>query len=283
MVRKLFAGIVILLSAIFLVLSLTGIGAIWYYNEALTREAIRQLKDVDTELAQAEATLKSSEKELQRALRIVDSAQTALEKLAQQSEGADNLLENIQNTLDDRLLPELKTTRTRLQTARTTLERVKSILTGVGSFIPGVDLNSPDKVLTDLIDSARSLDTEIKNVEGLVLQASTFVSDTSFLLGGDLTQTRDSLQSFLSAIQDYEKKVAGWREQDKRLLAGAPQWIDQASIILTIFLAWFGLSQFILLLYSINIQRGGDPLLGLRKERRYNPLIKNARDLELED
>ena len=283
MVRKFFAGILIVLSAIFLVLSLVGIGAIWYYNEPLTREATRQLKDVDTQLAQAETTLKSSEKELERALRIVDSAETALEKLGKQSEGAGTLLENIQNTLDDRLLPDLKVTRTRLQTARTSLESLKSILKGVGSFIPGLDLNAPDKVVTDLIDSASSLDTEIKNVEGLVLQASTFVNDTSFLLGGDLTQTRDSLQNFLPAIRDYEKKVAGWREQDKQLLAGAPQWIDQASIILTVFLVWFGLSQFVLLLYSISVQRGGDPLLGLRKERRYNPLIKNAKDLELED
>jgi hypothetical protein len=127
------------------------------------------------------------------------------------------------------------------------------------------------------------LDQEINSVELLAMQASTFVSDSSYLLGGDLTQTRDSLQSFLTAIQEYEKKVAGWREQGKMLLAGAPKWIDQASIALTIFLVWFGLSQFILLLYSLNLQRGGDPLLGLRKERRYNPLVKNARDLELEE
>ncbi|MGZ9234058.1 MAG: hypothetical protein ACXW4E_00910 [Anaerolineales bacterium] len=283
MVRKFLAGILIGLSTIFLLLSIAGIGASWFYNEPVTREAIRQLKEVDTQLAQAQATLKSSEKELERALRIVDSAQTSLEKLAKQSESAESLLDNIQNTLDDRLLPELKTTRTRLQTARTTLESLQSILTRVGSFIPGVDLNVPDKTLTDLIDSAGSLDAEIKNVQGLVLQVSTFVSDNSFLLGGDLTQTRDSLQSFLSAIQDYEKKVAGWREQDKQLLTGAPQWIDQASIILTIFLVWFGISQFGLLLHGLSLRRGGNPFLVLRRERKHNPLIKNARDIELED
>ena len=93
----------------------------------------------------------------------------------------------------------------------------------------------------------------------------------------------DSLQGFLTAIQEYEKKVVDWREQEKMLLEGAPKWIDQASIALTVFLVWFGLSQFILLLYSISLQRGGDPLLGLRKERRFNPLIKTARDLELEE
>lgn len=283
MVRKLLTALLVVLSAIFLVLSIVGIGAIWFYNEPLTREVTRQLKQIDTELAQAETTLASSEKELERALRIVDSAQTALEKLAEQSEGAENLLDHIQSTLDDRLLPELKTARSRLQSARTTLESLQSALTGISSFIPGIDLSLPGKTLTDLIASTRSLDTEINNIELLAMQASLFVSDTSFLLGGDLTQTRESLQSFLTAIQEYETKVAGWRQQEKMLLAGAPTWIDQASIALTVFLSWFGFSQFILLLYGLSLQHGGDPLLGLRRETRYNPLIKNARDLELED
>ena len=185
--------------------------------------------------------------------------------------------------MDDNLLPELKTTRGRIEEARLTLENLQSILASVSSFIPGVDLSVPDTTLRNLIASARSLDTEISNVEALAAQASTFVADTSYLLGGDLTRTRESLQTFLSAIQDYEKKVVGWRKQGADVLAKAPTWIDQASIILTVFLVWFGFSQFILLLYSINLQRGGDPLLGLRRERQHNPLIKNARDLELED
>lgn len=283
MARKIVGGLLVLLSAIFLVLSIVGIGAIWFYNEPLTGQATSRLKEVDTELAQAEATLASSEKELQRALRIVDSAQKALDKLNKQSEGAENLLDYIQSTLDDRLLPELKTTRTRLETARTSLVNLQSLLKGVGRFVPGIDLTLPDKILSDLIDSARSLDSEINNVETIATQASTFVSDSSFLLGGDLTETRDSLQNFLTAIQDYEKKVAGWRAQDKKLLDGAPKWIDQASIVLTIFLVWFGISQFGLLVHGINMQRGRDPLYGIRRERRPNPLIKDERDLELEE
>ncbi|HLO14810.1 MAG TPA: hypothetical protein VK206_08275 [Anaerolineales bacterium] len=283
MARKIFAGILIALSAIFLVLSLVGIGAIWFYKEPLTSEATHRLKEIDSQLAQAETTLQSSEKELQRALRIVDAAQAALEKLTQQSTSAKGLFDSIKSTLDDKLLPDLKTTRQRIDAARTTLLNLQSILASVGRFVPGMDLKAPDKILTDLIASTRSLDGEIANVETLATQASTFVSDTSFLLGGDLSETRSSLQSFLASIQDYEKKVAGWRKQDQYLLAAAPKWIDQASIILTIFLLWFALSQFGLLLHGRNIQAGGDPLMAFRREKRRNPLLKNERDLELEE
>jgi DNA repair exonuclease SbcCD ATPase subunit len=283
MVRRIFAAILILLSAILLVSSIVGIVAIWYYNEPLTREATGQLKEIDIELAQAEATLKSSETELQRALQIVDATQEALEKLTEQSDSADSLLDTIQNTLDDRLLPELKTTRGRIEAARTTLEDLQALLASVSSFLPGIDLNVPTTTLADLIASAESLDTEIANMEVLATQASAFVGDTSYLLGGDLTQTRESLQSFLSAIQDYEKKVARWREQGTQVLENAPKWIDQASIILTVFLVWFAISQFSLLLHGVAMQRGMDPLMAVRRERHHNPLIKDERDLELEE
>ena len=267
MARKILAGILIAFSAIFLVLSVVGIGAIWFYKGTLTREVTSRLTEIDAQLAQAQATLQSSEKELQRALRIVDAAQAALEKMAQQTGSAKSLFDSIQSTIDDKLLPDLKTTRERIDSARTTLESLQSVLKSVSGFIPGVDLNAPTKTLTDLIASTHSLDTEISNVEALATQASTFVSDTSFLLGGDLTETRTSLQNFIAYTQEYQKKVAGWRDQDKDLLDKAPRWIDQASIILTIFLLWFGLSQFGLLLHGLSIQRGEDPLYVLRRNR----------------
>ena len=267
MARKILAGILIALSAIFLVLSVVGIGAIWFYKGTLTREVTSRLTEIDAQLAQAQATLQSSEKELQRALRIVDAAQAALEKMAEQTGSAKSLFDSIQSTIDDKLLPDLKTTRERIDSARTTLESLQSVLKSVSGFIPGVDLNAPTKTLTDLIASTHSLDTEISNVEALATQASTFVSDTSFLLGGDLTETRTSLQNFIAYTQEYQKKVAGWRDQDKDLLDRTPRWIDQASIILTIFLLWFGLSQFGLLLHGLSIQRGEDPLYVLRRNR----------------
>lgn len=282
MARRIFAGILIALSAILLVFSLVGIGAVWFYNEPLTREATDRLSEIEHELGEAQITLASSEAELERALRIVDNAEAALETLTQRTEGAESLFESIQSTLDDRLLPELKQTRTRLVSARTALENLQALLTGVSSFIPGLDLNLPAGILRDLIASAGSLDTEIANVEMLAIQASTFVSDTSYLLGGDMSETRESLQTFLAAIQAYEQKVMGWREQVQDLIAGAPRWIDQASIALTIFLLWFGLSQFGLLLHGLNLQQGNDPLLVLRRTRQDEVIVTEEENIDLE-
>ncbi len=265
MARKILSWTLIVLSVILLLLSLVGIGAIWIYKEPLTRQVVTRLQAIDAELAQAQTTLQSSQAELERTLRIVDAAQQALSKLAQQSTSAKSLFDNIQSTLNDQLLPDLKTTRERIGSARATLESLKSALEGVSNFIPSVDLKGPDQILTNLIDSTNSLDSEIANVEGIAQQASTFVSDTSYLLGGDFTQTRTSLENFLTATKDYQKKVTDWRTQVKQLIEMTPVWIDRASISLTIFLLWFGLSQFGLLLHGLSLRRGDNPLEVLRR------------------
>ena len=264
MVRKLLAWIVIVLSSILLLVSVVGIGAAWFYNEPLTREATSRLEKIDGQLVQVQSTLESSRLELERALRIVDATEQVLEKLAEQSTSAENILDGIQSQLDDKLLPELKTTRERIDEARQALESLQSVLEGISSFLPGVDLSAPNKIVTDLIDSADSIDSEIANAEEIARQASTFVSDTSYLLGGDLTETRTSLQNFLAAIAEYQQKVTDWRTQIADLIRNLPGWIDRTSIGLTVFLFWFGLSQFGLFLHGRAVLLGENPLDLLR-------------------
>ena len=93
MARKILAWTLLVLSSIFLLLSIVGMGAVWVYNEPLTQKTTGQLKEVDNELALAQTTLASSRVELERALRIVDATEKVLEKLAEQSTSAESLLE----------------------------------------------------------------------------------------------------------------------------------------------------------------------------------------------
>jgi len=259
MMRKSLAWTLIILSAIFILASVAGIGAAWFYNVPLTQEVTSQLTAVDNELAQAEVTLESTHAELERALTFLDAAQTALEKLAEQSTNAENLFDGIQTSLDDKLLPELKIIRGRLSTARATLESLRGVLKTLGT-LSIIDINAPDQILTDLITSTATLDGEIANAEEISKLASAFVGDTSYLLGGDLTETRDSLLNFIAAVEQYQVKVKDWRIQIADLTSSLPKWIDNASVSLTIFLFWFGLSQFSLFLHGRMILCGDNPL-----------------------
>ena len=261
--QKILAYTLMILSSILILASVAGLIAAWIYNEPLTSDVTQRLQTIDGELELVQTTLDSTHTELERALRLVDAAQTALEQLAEQSTSAESHFEGIQSSLDDRLLPELKSTREKLETARQSLESLQSLIQSIGS-LPFVNVSVADRILDDLIDSADTIDAEIANAEEVARQASTFVSDTSYLLGGDLTETRDSLQNFLAAVEEYQTKVEDWRSQIADLIDRTPAWIDRTSWGVTVFLLWFGLSQFSLLLLGRMILLGEDPLDILR-------------------
>jgi hypothetical protein len=261
MARKIITNTLIVLSSTLLLLSLVGIVLAWTYNEPLTRQAVGRLEEIDAELTQVEVTLKNSKLELERTLRIVNATEEALKKFTKND--PQRFFKNVQTTLDEGLVPELETARERLVAARDSLERLRVTLLGI-NLIPFIQINIPDKILTDLIDSADSMQTRIEDVGELVKQASTFLDDASYLLSGDFSETRESLEFFLGEIEIYQEKVDDWRAQVGTLIESTPRWIDNASISLTFGLLWFGFSQFGLLLHGLSLRRGDDPLDVLR-------------------
>lgn len=266
MTRKILTGVLIGLSSVMLVLSVVGIGAAWIYNEPLTREATMRVAEVDSTLAQIQTDLQNAKAEVERALRIIESAEQALASLTEQSADAKNILEDVNSTLDEKLIPGLKTTRENISQVRGTLEDLRAALEQINT-LPFVDLNIPgDELLASILSGMDSLDSEIANVQELAQRASTFVSDTSYLLGGDFSETKQHLEDLLLVLTDYDSQITDWRTQVGTLLASLPGWIDRASVILTVFLLWFGFSQFGLILHGLNLWKGGDPLKVLRRK-----------------
>jgi uncharacterized phage infection (PIP) family protein YhgE len=268
MARKIFIGILIGLSALFLLASVVGIAAAWVYNEPLTRAGVTRLKQVDSQLAQIQTDLGSARVEVERAVRILDSAEAALSSLTQQTADASSLLKDVSFTFDDQLIPGLKSTRDNITQVRATLEDLRSSLKQLNS-IPFVNINMPgDELLTNILNGLDSLDGEVASVQDLAQRASTFISDTSYALGGDFTETRANLENLLAVLKDYDSQLSGWRVQVQDVIRSLPGWIDTASISVTLFLLWFGFSQFGLLLHGLSLRQGGDPLASLREAMR---------------
>jgi chromosome segregation ATPase len=248
-----------------LVASLVGVGAVWYYNTPLTQEITTRLQEIDGELSLAQSALTDAQSELERALRIVTAAETALEALSQQTAQAQDILGGVKGTIDDKLLPGLKTSREKVDQVKGMVESLRGTLETINN-LPLVELDIPgDELLANIITAADSLDAEIANVEDIAKQASTFVGDTSYLMGGDLSETKTSMTNLLAVIEEYNEKITGWQEQIAVWEQSLPGWIDKASISLTIFLLWFAFSQAGLFLIGLTAWKGGDPFAVLRK------------------
>lgn len=257
-------NLLVWISSVMFIAGLTVIVLAWVYNEPLTRRVVGKLTEVDAELASVGSTLSTSRVEIERTLRILDATETAINKFT--SNDPEAFFENVQSTLGDGLVPELETARERLVSARDTLEQLRVTIFGLNA-LPFVNINIPDKTLTDLIDSADALQAQITDVTELAEQASTLLADASYLLGGDFTDTRSSLEYFLGEIDTYQDKVSDWRKQTGDLIESTPKWVDTTSISLTIFMLWFCFSQLGLVLHGLSLRQGSNPLEILKKKQ----------------
>ena len=261
MMRKILSWMLIILSVVSLLASAAGIVAALALNEPLTRRGLDQLAAIDSELRLGEEALNKSHEEIERALQILDSTEAALNQFTKNDPQA--FFADVQTQLNDELLPELGTARERLISARDTLQDLRLLVFGI-NVAPFVSVNVSDEMLTDLIDSADALESQIGGIGDLAEQASVLLKDASQLFGGNLAESRESLQGFLADVEAYQQKVKGWREQVAYLQESLPLWLDLVSTFLTIFLLWFGLSQISLFLHGRAILRGENPWEGLR-------------------
>jgi len=265
MARKIFSGFLIVLSFLFLVSSLIGIGMIWMYKEPFTGMIMDKLGEADMELSQAQTTLQDAQGELERALRIVDSSEKAFESFSQQTTVARKLLDTVTGVLDETVKPKLETSREKIDEAQKALDDLRASIENLNQ-IPFVNIEVPgDGLLNSFTEITDSIESEIVRVEEMADEASTFMSDTSYLMGGDFQETRESIQNLQAVVDEYEGKISGWRREVAGLRARFPGWVLRAAIGLTVFLAWFAFSQAGLLQHGVNIWSGGD-LLGRWEE-----------------
>ena len=261
MIRKFIALILISISVILLGLSIAGIALIWAYKQPLLQASTGQLLAVDNELNQAHSALQNAELELDRTLRAVEAAEQSMAALKAEFIQVKTMFGDVNGTLESQLLPGLKNSRGQIDLAKSNLLDLQASIKKLNS-LPLLNLNLPgDQMLADLIGSAGSLDTQIAQVEEIVNKASVFMGDASYLMSGDLTETKTNLQNFITVVKDYDSKLSGWHNQLALLIVSLPDWIEAISISLTIFLAWFGLSQVSLLLQGLSLWKGKLPKL----------------------
>lgn len=264
MLRKVFWGAIVAAAGALLALSLLGIGVVWGYNETVTRQADTRLQDLDGELESAHLALDVAITELRRALRILDGAQTALQTLSRSTSQARQALEAVGGTLDESVIPGLRTTREQLRQVSSALEAALTALETLNSLsvlpvpIPG------EEWLSGLLEATRSLDAEIVRIEEVANTASTFLSDLGYVLGGDFGETERGLNRLLQTVTEYRTKIQTWRALIATTRADLPTWIDRTSALLTVVLLWSGLSQGGLILHGLAGYRGEDPFRLLR-------------------
>lgn len=265
MARKILAGLWLVLCGALFVLSLIGVVVIWQHKQPVIDGVTARLAGIDIELAHAQTALKNAQAELERALRFVDSAEKALESFSEQAAVAKEFLDTITEVLDETIKPSLTTSREKIDEAQQTMDDLRASIEALNR-IPFVNLKVPDDgILSSFTTIIDSLEGEVIRVDEIADQASTFMNDTSYLMGGDLSETRNNILNMQTVLDEYEGRIVTWRDQLDILQNESPGWIQRTAIWLTVFLLWFAISQFGLILHGLAVYRGGNPFGVLRK------------------
>ena len=260
MARKILVGIWLVLCGALFVLSLIGVVTVWRYKQPLTEAITARLTEVGDELARAQTALQNAQTELERATRFVDSAEKALQSFSEQTVVAKEFLDTVTGVLDKTIKPSIATSRKKIDEAQKTMDDLRASIEALNR-IPFVDIQVPeDGMLDSFTEIIDSLEGEVARVENLADQAGTFLGDSSYLMGGDLSETRNNILELQVVVDEYESKIGAWHEQVVTLKAEFPGWIQRTAIFLTVFLLWFALSQFGLILHGLAVYRGGNPL-----------------------
>lgn len=269
MLRKILSWAFLVLGGLFLILSVTGIIAIWVYRVPLRDQAVARLEQVDSQLTQAQVALDNGKTELQRTLRIVQDAEKGLDAMKTQLAEAKVLTDQVNGSLNDKLMPGLQSMRTRLDQLRSMLENLRKSLKSLNS-VPFLNLSLPgDAFLADIVNGVDSLDKELVAAQQLTQKASTFVGDASYLMGGNLGETKQRIIGLMKTIDEYDTKVKGYHQEVRGLIDSVPGWINEAAVGLTLFLVWFGISQFGLILHGLALRQGADILRPLKRAERH--------------
>jgi len=265
MARKILAGLWLVLCGALFVLSLIGVVVIWQHKQPVIDGVTARLAGIDIELAHAQTALKNAQAELERALRFVDSAEKALESFSEQAAVAKEFLDTVTEVLDETIKPSLTTSREKIDEAQQTMDDLRASIEALNR-IPFVNLKVPDDgILSSFTTIIDSLEGEVIRVDEIADQASTFMNDTSYLMGGDLSETRNNILNMQTVLDEYEGRIVTWRDQLDILQNESPGWIQRTAIWLTVFLLWFAISQFGLILHGLAVYRGGNPFGVLRK------------------
>ncbi len=255
--RRIVGGALIGIGSLMLLASLVGVVVALTYRAPLVRQATERLREVEAQLTQIQTDLQKAKAETDRALRIIQSAEDSLAALTRQSGGAKAALDEINATLDDNLLPKLEDTRAKLTAVRETLINLRETLKQLNS-LPFANFSVPgDEALANLLGGVDSLDAQINDVQDIAHRASTFISDTSYLIGGDFQTSKKNLRDLSDVLTGYDEKIGGWLAQTRALKESAPTWINRAAFALTAFLLWFAFSQLSLILHGLTLWRGG--------------------------
>jgi methyl-accepting chemotaxis protein len=251
---------ILVLSVVFFIAGLAALLTIWIGNQPLTENLLARLDAIDTDLAAAETAFVDTRLELEATQQQIDLIQSVIASLGIDSQENVKILTDIVQSFDATLSPLIDTVSSGVGKLSEAFLALKNIVERLNA-LPLVSIEIPGaEKLEELSTSIQEQQAAVLQLKEKVQQISQLTEDTLNTLTSGYAEFEITINNLHSLVQEYELKIVDYRGQVATLEANIPVWIDQASVVLTIFLLWFLVAQTGLFLLAWSFYPGKDLL-----------------------
>ncbi len=234
----------IVLSIIGMGLGVMGVVGVWLANGPLTQAALTVLIPAEATLASVEALSAEASQIMAGATDTLLTVRTRVDAAGEEVASADRTLETVAGIVTDRVGPALDVLRAGgglVQEAADSLEKAVARLDGLPLI--QVDLPAVDKLRTVQRDVTNTVsDLEILKSAATAEQVGPLGTAFS-LVSTPVIELDEQMQAARGKVDEIHRQVGAVHATVSMLVLRLPVWIDIASVVLTLFLIWFGVSQ----------------------------------------
>jgi uncharacterized coiled-coil protein SlyX len=258
MLKRIFAIIVIILSAAGILICLAGVAGIWVGNTALTNTLTDGLTRVENVMGVVQTGLERVDTEAEQSRATIEQIEQALAQAGDNLAESDSVSALITDLTGVELAPKIRVGSEIVTTMRGTAVSVNSTLEAANSVpmvsvptLPMERLQELDQRFSEAVETVREINTAVADLKtGSGGQAAAAITDRTTKLDGILENIQTSVNEFGSSLSNTESNVAAVK-------ASVPGWIDWASIIISLVLLWLILAHAGLLYLSLKFYREG--------------------------
>lgn len=269
--RRIIGIVLILAAAMGLLLSISGIVAIWTVKRSLAGDLLRTFDLLDETLDAASDGLGVADQTLSKFVLDITTIESTIETAGKSIEDTIPLMESFTELLTGDLSATIQSTQTAIVSAQSSAQAIEDTLQllsaipllPIGTYDPEVPLAealaevsaSLDPIPQALTDLSGDLQTTQDNMTLIATQV-----DTISINVGGLRTNLSQTQEVLSRVRDVITTLQG---QMNSIRSGLPGGLNAAVWFLTVFFIWLGITQIGLLTQGLERLRpeAGEPTL----------------------
>ncbi|HMF14262.1 MAG TPA: hypothetical protein VKE94_18225 [Gemmataceae bacterium] len=244
--RRILAGIILLLSAAGLLLSLAGGVGVWIVEGPVTARATRVFERIEAAFDIADQGLAHVETSLARAAERLDSAREDQTNLSREPRRGETVRRFLARTVQQRVAPEIDNAHEKLHAVAEAAVVVNSVLEDLGN-LPFLSVGGLD------LDRLAEINSRLADVGPAAWELSRLFGESepgSDAAGAQLSQIERSLHAMRGLVAQYESQVTLARHRVEELKSRTLPWIKPAAIVISFVCFWIALSQLSLLFHG---------------------------------